>query len=951
MIGLQTEILTFYKEADMKTKRITALALCLVMLFTLLPAAALAEDGLPEEELLLEEELELLPEPELIPEELPEPLFDPLPEDPLLPEELDEALMLLDGEPIGVSGGDYTDPCMIDLVPNCDDGILGETKIAYIGAPFTPPDWTDKRSDYEHLGWSTSPSGLDFYPVNTSITPEGNMVLYAIWDDTVIVAGDFTAIFTPTSDGFYATITGYTGSASEITIPGVIAGITVTTIRDNAFKENTALTSVSLPDNVKSIGASAFSACTNLQSINLNRVTGIGESAFEGCASLQNADLTSLKGIGNRTFYQCSSLSTVSFGSVTSIGEYAFANCSALESVDLINIKSIGNSAFDSCGSLNSVYLKAVKLIDAEAFAHCDSLTDIYYNGTQAEWDTVEKGEGWNTGCPPEQVVHCHETAGDFTISYVSDGSVIITNYSGSATVLEIPGEIDGRPVTAIEGFAFNCNRRITSVTLPDSVTSIGHDTFSGCSALENINLSRVTSIGGYGFEGCTALESIDLSCVISLGQKAFAGCSSLKTLTMRDVRSVGETAFAGCSFTNVYYDFTSSHFLEIEGNSNLPWDRSYFLRCTVWFFYGHDIADVKVYPKKGEPLSAPDTLTDGNYIVTGWYKDEACTTPWDFADPVTGDMQLFAKWEEKSDVPVFMSHTLLLGGQIGVNFYLYLGGLTQEERNSAEMVFTVNGRKQTDRFDQNCTNPSTHEYYGFTCYITSVEMADKITAVLHYKDGRTVSQTYSASQYVQHVLENKNNYSSRAVALVSAIADYGHYVQPFLASTNDWEVGTDHAMMNAANSYHQVKVKDAKAAVSGYAIARDTGDTGIAEVKYSLNLQSETSIYLYLQPKAGFTESVTATEGGSKLTCVHLSDGRYRVTIPNIQAHQLGDTHTVAVSAGGEFTIKVSALSYVHTALNSSDPKFTNTDAQYAVSSLYYYYKATTDYQSNPNG
>ena len=52
MIGLQTETLTFYKEADMKTKRISAPALCLVMILTPLPAGALSEDGLPGEELL-----------------------------------------------------------------------------------------------------------------------------------------------------------------------------------------------------------------------------------------------------------------------------------------------------------------------------------------------------------------------------------------------------------------------------------------------------------------------------------------------------------------------------------------------------------------------------------------------------------------------------------------------------------------------------------------------------------------------------------------------------------------------------------------------------------------------------------------------------------------------------------------------------------------------------------
>ncbi len=299
---------------------------------------------------------------------------------------------------------------------------------------------------------------------------------------------------------------------------------------------------------------------------------------------------------------------------------------------------------------------------------------------------------------------------------------------------------------------------------------------------------------------------------------------------------------------------------------------------------------------------------------------------------------------------PEFKTHTLLLSGQIGVNFYMDLSRLSEEDRKNTEMEFTVNGRTQTDKFDATHTNPNGNGYFGFTCYITSVEMADKITAVLHYGDDQTVSQKYSAKQYVDHVLKNQNSFSTNAVALVSAIADYGSYVQPFLAEANGWQVGTDHKAMTAASTYTDGDVAAARTAVEDYTIVRNTGDTGIAEVKYSLNLQSETSIYLYLKVKEGYTGSVAATMGGNSVACTRLSDGRYRITIPNIQAHQLGDQYTVKVSAGGEFTITVSALSYVNTALNSSEEKFTNSAAKYAVSSLYYYYKATTEYQAHPN-
>ncbi len=158
----------------MKTKRITALALCLVMLSSLLPAAALAEDGLPEEELILEEELELLPEPELIPEDPPEEpdALPSLPEE--LPEELSEELMLLVGETYGEEG-----ELSITLDYNYDNK---PPKTLRVASPYTPPNIT--REDHTLLGWSTSPDGPDYYTVGTAITLTDGMTLYAIWDGT-----------------------------------------------------------------------------------------------------------------------------------------------------------------------------------------------------------------------------------------------------------------------------------------------------------------------------------------------------------------------------------------------------------------------------------------------------------------------------------------------------------------------------------------------------------------------------------------------------------------------------------------------------------------------------------------------------------------------------------------------------------------------------------------------
>jgi hypothetical protein len=104
------------------------------------------------------------------------------------------------------------------------------------------------------------------------------------------------------------------------------------------------------------------------------------------------------------------------------------------------------------------------------------------------------------------------------------------------------------------------------------------------------------------------------------------------------------------------------------------------------------------------------------------------------------------------------------------------------------------------------------------------------------------------------------------------------------------------------------------------------------------------------LKVQEGYTGEVTATMDGEPIACVKQRDGRYRIEVGGISAHKLGDVYDITVSAGGEFTISVSALSYVNTALTSESSVFNNEAAHYAVTSLYNYYVAAMAYKNNPN-
>lgn len=128
----------------------------------------------------------------------------------------------------------------------------------------------------------------------------------------------------------------YNGAAADVTIPSRYQGKPVTTIGPVAFYNNSAVTSVTIPDSVTSISDEAFINCPKLTNISIpNSVTYIGFSAFSSCTSLKSITLpSSLSFISGALFLGCSQLTTIHIPvSVTSIGNNAFADCPSLMTV------------------------------------------------------------------------------------------------------------------------------------------------------------------------------------------------------------------------------------------------------------------------------------------------------------------------------------------------------------------------------------------------------------------------------------------------------------------------------------------------------------------------------------------------------------------------------------------------------------------------------------------
>ncbi len=181
------------------------------------------------------------------------------------------------------------------------------------------------------------------------------------------------------------TITGYTGSGGDVTIPATIGGLPVSTIGPAAFENQLFLTSITISTNVTSIGYVAF-AYTGLTNLVLpDSVTNIADSAFSTCSRLLAVTLPStVTTIGQAAFLDCESLTNITIPpSITNLPNDLFAYCTALNTITIpSNVTSIGGSAFQACDSLTSITIPAsVTQIGDQAFLFCSSLTNAFFLG------------------------------------------------------------------------------------------------------------------------------------------------------------------------------------------------------------------------------------------------------------------------------------------------------------------------------------------------------------------------------------------------------------------------------------------------------------------------------------------------------------------------------------------------------------------------------------------
>ena len=330
---------------------------------------------------------------------------------------------------------------------------------------------------------------------------------------------------------------------TDITIPD-----SVTSIGDRAFMYCSGLDSVAIPNSVTNIGEYAFDSCSKLTSVAIpQNVASIGDRAFSGCSGLTCVTIADgVKEIGGSAFSDCSGLPRISIpGSVNTIGGCAFYGCNSLVSAVISNgVTRIGYSAFENCTGLKSITMPdSMMNVENNAFKNCAKLTGVYISDLAA----------W-----------CR-------ISFYNDFSNPLY-YAGN---LYLNGDL------------------VTSLRIPESVTSIGDRVFSGCSSITDLTIpSSVQNIAESAFASCTGLSQVEVpldalkgmtknifgNCALTLivsddsqkilsaiapnvrkvvfldgvtkiGDNYFSGCTSLETIDIAEsVVRIGENVFDMCS-------------------------------------------------------------------------------------------------------------------------------------------------------------------------------------------------------------------------------------------------------------------------------------------------------------------------------------------------------------------------------------------------------------------
>lgn len=372
-------------------------------------------------------------------------------------------------------------------------------------------------------------------------TPEETTTEEPEWSEQAPNEDTKGLTFSFSEDGQTVSITGFDGSRSVVEIPETYGGAKVTSIAAGAFRGQTMITDVVIPEGVTYIGREAFAGCSALVRVKIpTSVTQVGANLFEGTP--YDSTLTGELVYINSILYRCQSDAvTVSIRQGTTvIAEEAFINRVNLAAIVVPDgVSYIGSNAFKNCSALSQIEIpKSVRDIVANAFDGTKWYEDrkhemIYIN------DLLYR-------VPAEIIVQSEQPTGS-----LRDKDAAELAKSGVATqIIPYTDVIVQGETTTICTLAF-ANTPVQKVQLPSTLTTIRYGAFQNCTALKQITLPKsMTFIEGGAFQNCSVLSSILVpQNVTYLGASAFSGCTSLTSATLPEaITRISSGLFENCS-------------------------------------------------------------------------------------------------------------------------------------------------------------------------------------------------------------------------------------------------------------------------------------------------------------------------------------------------------------------------------------------------------------------
>ena len=416
-------------------------------------------------------------------------------------------------------------------------------------------------------------------------TPEETTTEEPEWSEQAPNEDTKGLTFSFSEDGQTVSITGFDGSRSVVEIPETYGGAKVTSIAAGAFRGQTMITDVVIPEGVTYIGREAFAGCSALVRVKIpTSVTQVGANLFEGTP--YDSTLTGELVYINSILYRCQSDAvTVSIRQGTTvIVEEAFINRVNLAAIVVPDgVSYIGSNAFKNCSALSQIEIpKSVRDIVANAFDGTKWYEDrkhemIYINdllyrvpaeiivqseqptGSLRDKDAAELAKsGVATQIIPytdvivqgETTTICTLAFANTPVQKVQLPSTLTTIHYGAFQNCTALKQITlPESMTFIEGGAFQNCSVLSSILVPQNVTYLGASAFSGCTSLTSATLPQaITRISSGLFENCSSLTTVQASSALtSIGSRAFAETSALSSFTFpQTLTAVGEESFTG---------------------------------------------------------------------------------------------------------------------------------------------------------------------------------------------------------------------------------------------------------------------------------------------------------------------------------------------------------------------------------------------------------------------